>query len=100
MAKKIYIGNLPRAFQSRDLENLFQTFGKVVSAAVVTDRLTGESRGFGFVEMDKDEEALAAIKSLNGKDVQGRALRVDESHDKPRADVRLNDRTPPRGRPY
>jgi RNA recognition motif-containing protein len=84
MAKKIYVGNMSYSTSEATLRSLFATFGEVVSASVVTDRYTGESKGFGFVEMGQDAEAMAAISGLNGREVDGRQLRVNEAHDKPR----------------
>jgi len=84
MAKKIYVGNMSYSTSEGTLRSLFATYGEVVSASVVTDRYTGESKGFGFVEMGQDAEAMAAISGLNGREVDGRQLRVNEAHDKPR----------------
>jgi len=78
----IYVGNLPYTYGNQDLEALFTAHGQVSSARVVMDRETGRSRGFGFIEMPNQTEAEAAIGSLNGMDVQGRALTVNQS--KPR----------------
>src|SRR3954447_1818357 len=80
--KNIYVGNLSWETSSDDLLALFQDHGKVGRAQVVTDRETGRSRGFGFVEMDDDTEAASAIAALNGHQFQGRALTVNEA--KPR----------------
>src|SRR6476646_11829189 len=80
--KNIYVGNLSWETSSDDLLVLFQEHGKVGRAQVVTDRETGRSRGFGFVEMDDDSEAAAAIAALNGQQFQGRPLTVNEA--KPR----------------
>jgi cold-inducible RNA-binding protein len=79
MGKKLYVGNLTYGMTDSDLENLFQPHGKVQSAQVIMDRDTGRSKGFGFVEMDSAEEAQAAINSLNGQEVNGRALTVNEA---------------------
>ena len=81
--KKLYIGNLPWSATEADLRELFTPFGEVLSAAVITDRDTGRSRGFGFVEMDQDA-AAKAIAELDGRDYSGRALRVNEAQDKRR----------------
>jgi len=75
---RIYVGNLPWSTNDNGLKVLFETFGAVKDAKVVTDRDTGKSRGFGFVEMD-DEAAREAIKQLNGQDLDGRALNVNEA---------------------
>ena len=82
MAKKLYVGNLSYDTSDSDLQRLFEEFGTVQSAQVITDRETGRSKGFGFVEMSSDQEAQAAIQALNGKDHGGRALTVNEA--KPR----------------
>ena len=84
MAKKIYVGNLPWSTTEEELKNLFERFGTVVSAKVITDRDTGRSRGFGFVEMEP-QDADSAIEAMNGTEVDGRALRVNEAMErKPR----------------
>ena len=82
MGKKLYIGNLSYDVSSSDLEALLSAHGTVQSAEVIMDRDTGRSKGFGFVEMDSDTEAQAAISALNGQDHGGRALKVNEA--KPR----------------
>lgn len=82
MGKKLYVGNLSYDVNDADLEQLFAQHGSVQSAQVVQDKMTGRSRGFGFVEMASDDEAQAAIAALNGKDYSGRALTVNEA--KPR----------------
>ncbi len=82
MGKKLYVGNLSYDVSSSDLEALLAAHGTVQSAEVITDRNTGQSKGFGFVEMDSDAEAQAAIAALNGQDQGGRALTVNEA--KPR----------------
>ena len=78
----IYVGNLPYTYGNEDLEALFAPYGQVGSARTITDRETGRSRGFGFVEMPDKGQAEEAIRQLNGKDINGRALTVNES--KPR----------------
>ena len=75
----IYVGNLPFSTTSADLEEAFGQYGQVDSAAVIMDRETGRSRGFGFVEMGDDEEARRAIQELDGSDLGGRDLRVNEA---------------------
>ena len=82
MATKLYVGNLAFQTTSEELQELFAQAGTVQSASVVEDRDTGRSRGFGFVEMSSNEEAAAAIDQFNGKEVNGRALKVNEA--KPR----------------
>jgi len=84
MAKKLYVGNLSYGTTDSDLQGMFEEFGSVQSAQVIMDRESGRSKGFGFVEMRNDQEAQAAINALNGKDVDGRALTVNEA--KPRED--------------
>lgn len=76
---KIYVGNLPYEYTDTELNAAFSQHGKVESAQIATDRYTGRSRGFGFVEMSASAEAEAAIKALNGKDMKGRALTVNEA---------------------
>jgi len=79
MATKLYVGNLTYSTTNSTLEALFAPFGEVRSAQVVMDRDTGRSKGFGFVEMSNDQACKAAIDGLNGKDVDGRALTVNEA---------------------
>jgi len=79
MSKKIFVGNLSFETTSKDLETLFAEHGTCESATVVTDRDTGRSRGFGFVEMSSASEADKAISSLNGRDVGGRQINVSEA---------------------
>ena len=79
MSKKLYVGNLGYNVTKNDLEQMFAALGTVNSAQVITDRDTGSSKGFGFVEMASDQEAQAAISSLNGKSVDGRSLIVNEA---------------------
>jgi len=75
----IYVGNLPYSTTDEDLNNLFNAYGAVSSAKVIIDRQSGRSKGFGFVEMDDDNNGSAAIDELNGKDFNGRSLRVSEA---------------------
>jgi RNA recognition motif-containing protein len=82
MGKRLYVGNLSYSVDSSELEQMFSAHGSVQSAEVVSDRMTGRSKGFGFVEMGTDEEAQAAIAALNGQQSNGRALTVNEA--KPR----------------
>ena len=84
MGKKLYVGNLSYDVDSSELEQLFGAHGTVQSAEIISDRMTGRSKGFGFVEMGSDDEAQAAIAALNGQEHQGRALTVNEA--KPRED--------------
>lgn len=81
MAKKLYVGNLPYKVTSDDLRNMFSPHGTVVSATVIEDRMSGRSKGFGFVEMN-DEEADAAMNAMNGQDMEGRKLTVNEARPK------------------
>ncbi len=82
----IYVGNLNWGVTEDDLKTAFEEFGTVTSAKIITDRYSGKSRGFGFVEMSEDAEAKAAIAALNSKDLKGRAIKVNEA--KPRSDNR------------
>jgi RNA recognition motif-containing protein len=86
MGKKLYVGNLSYGVDASALETLFKPHGTVESAAVIADRDTGQSKGFGFVEMSSDGEAQAAIAALNGQDHSGRALTVNEAKPKERRD--------------
>lgn len=79
----IYVGNLSWNLKDQDLSNLFASHGEVVSAKIVTDKFTNRSKGFGFVEMANDEQAQAAIAALNGSEVDGRGIVVNESRPKP-----------------
>src|SRR3954462_15741382 len=82
MGKKLYVGNLSYNVDSSALEQLFGQYGQVVSAQVISDRDTGRSKGFGFVEMSSDEEAQAAIAAMNGQQHEGRTLTVNEARPK------------------
>lgn len=82
MGKKLYVGNLPYSVTSSTLEQLFGEHGTVQSAQVIMDRDSGRSKGFGFVEMGSDQEAQSAISAMNGKEVDGRALTVNEARPK------------------
>lgn len=84
MGNKLYVGNLSYNVGDSELQELFSTFGTVSSAKVITDRDTGRSKGFGFIEMGTNDEANAAIAALNGKEIDGRALTVNEA--KPKTD--------------
>ena len=84
MGKKLYVGNLAYSVTDSDLQTMFGAHGTVQSAQVIMDRDTGRSKGFGFVEMGSDQEAQAAIGALNGQQVEGRSLTVNEA--KPRED--------------
>jgi RNA recognition motif-containing protein len=79
MGKKLYVGNLPYSANEDSLTEFFSTVGAVESARIITDRDSGRSKGFGFVEMATDEEAEKAVSELNGKEMDGRALTVNEA---------------------
>jgi RNA recognition motif-containing protein len=79
----IYVGNLPYSVDDQKLQDLFSQHGTVTSARVITDRFSGDSKGFGFVEMPDNTEANAAIEALNEQDFDGRSIRVNESRPKP-----------------
>lgn len=79
MGKKLYVGNLPYSVSDSDLSQMFEAHGDVQSAQVIMERETGRSKGFGFVEMGSDQEAQAAINALNGQEINGRALTVNEA---------------------
>ena len=79
MAKRLYVGNLPYSTNEDSLKSLFSEAGTVESAKVITDKFSGRSKGFGFVEMATDEEAQNAISTLNGRDLEGRNITVSEA---------------------
>jgi RNA recognition motif-containing protein len=85
----IYVGNLPFDFSDEELREAFADYGEVSSAQVIRDKMSGQSRGFGFVEMPQRSEAEAAIEAVNGRDFKGRSLRVNEARpreERPRSD--------------
>jgi RNA recognition motif-containing protein len=84
----IFVGSLPFSIDEDDLRSSFEVYGEVSSVKVITDKFTGRSKGFGFVEMTNDDEALAAIENLNGATVQGRAIVVNKSEPKPEGERR------------
>ena len=86
MTKKLYVGNLSYNTTEDGLRNLFSGFGPVASAKIIFDRETNNSKGFGFIEMESEEAAKAAIEGTNGQEFDGRQLRVNEAIDKPRRD--------------
>lgn len=82
MSKKIYVGNLPFSATEQDLRELFERHGSIDSVNVITDRETGRARGFAFVEMSEESSASDAIRALDGSDMGGRSLRVNEAQDR------------------
>jgi RNA recognition motif-containing protein len=80
----IYVGNLSHGITEEELRQAFEAFGQVTSVKIITDKFSGESRGFGFVEMPAKAEAEEAINGLNGKDLKGRALNVNEARPRPK----------------
>ena len=82
MAKRLYVGNLSYSTTNASLSELFGEIGEVTSVNLITDRMTGQSRGFAFVEMADDAAATVAVSKLNGRDVDGRALKVEEARPK------------------
>ena len=91
MAKKLYVGGLPYATTDTELKDAFSQAGNVTSAVIIMDKMSGRSKGFGFVEMSSDEEAQKAIDTMNGKDFGGRTLTVNEARpmeERPRRDFR------------
>jgi RNA recognition motif-containing protein len=89
MSKKIYVGNMNYETDEETLKQLFSDFGEVSSIKIIMDQFSGRSKGFAFIEMENDENAIAAINELNGKEVNGRNIKVNEAIDRPR---RNNDR--------
>ena len=92
MGKKIYVGNMNYATTEEQLADLFAQFGNVVSADVIFDRFSGQSKGFGFIEMESEDDAKTAIENLNGRELDGRQLRVNEAKERPAG----GSRRPPR----
>jgi len=93
MAKKLYVGNLSYGTTQQALQDLFSEAGTVASATIIIDRMSGRSKGFGFVEMSTEEEAQKAIDMFNGKEVEGRKLTVNEAKPmEPRGDRSGGDR--------
>jgi len=78
----IYVGNISYSMSEEELQNVFSPFGQVASAKIILDKHTGRSKGYGFVEMTSDTEVEAAINELNGKEVNGRNLKVNKAHPK------------------
>ena len=90
--KKLYVGNLPFSFTEDELKDMFTEFGNVSHVKLITDRETGRSRGFGFVEFEDDAQAEAAIASVNGRDMGGRALIVNEARPQEKRERSFNTR--------
>jgi RNA recognition motif-containing protein len=88
----IYVGNLPWEIQEEDLRKAFEEFGQVASATIIKDKFTNKPRGFGFVEMPEKAEAEAGIKALNGKELKGRPMKVNEAKPKTEGGNRERDR--------
>lgn len=91
MSMNIYVGNLPYGTTDEDIKSLFSEFGEVGSVNIIKDRMTGNSKGFGFVEMENDDAAKKAIEEINGKELQGRNLKVNvarERQERPRQERR------------
>lgn len=91
MAKKIYVGNLNYNTTQDQLGEMFAQFGDVRDVAIIFDRFTNQSKGFGFVEMEEEDAATAAISALNGSELEGRALRVNEARERPPRERRDRD---------
>jgi len=89
---KLYVGNLPYSVDDAGLSSLFSSFGTVKSAKVITDRESGKSKGFGFVEFEKIADAESAADGLNGKEVAGRALTVNEARERPKKEYQGSNR--------
>ncbi len=83
MASKLYVGNLSYNTTEEDLRTLFSSYGAISSLNIINDRDTGRPKGFGFVEMGSEQEARAAINGLNGREVDGRQIKVNEANDRP-----------------
>lgn len=83
MGKKIYVGNINYATTEEQLTDMFAQFGNVTSVDIIVDRFSGQSKGFGFVEMENEGDAVSAIESLDGRELDGRQLRVNEAKERP-----------------
>ena len=88
MSKKIYVGNISYNTTQSDLNEIFNAYGEVVSVNVIEDKFTGRSKGFAFIEMETEESASAAISDLDGAEVDGRTIKVNEAISKPRNNYR------------
>ena len=95
----LYIGNLSREVSEEDLRKAFEAFGQVEAVRVIKDKFTGESRGFGFVEMPAKDEAQSAMDGMNGQELQGRVLSVNEARPRPEGGGRPGGGAPRGGRP-
>lgn len=98
MAKKLFFGNLPYATRDEDLQKAASEFGTVESATIISDRMSGRSKGFGFVEMSTEEEAKQVVEALNGKEIDGRKWIVSEA--RPQEERRDRGDRPNRGGRY
>lgn len=94
MATRIYVGNLPYSATNEQLTNLFSAFGEVSEATIITDRDTGQAKGFGFVQMAQDDAARTAIAQLDGTTLDNRAIRVNEAQARTARNDRTSTRTP------
>lgn len=92
MAKKIYVGNLSTNTKEDNLRTLFSEYGNILSIKIITDHYTGLSRGFGFIEMENESEVRNAISSLNGQELDGQNIKVNEAHDKKEGGFRGGNR--------
>lgn len=81
-SKKIFVGNIAYMAQTADLQTAFEDFGEITQVKIVTDRTTGKSRGFGFIEFASEDQARQALEKMNGQDILGRKIRVSEARDK------------------
>ena len=95
MGKKLFVGGLSWGTDDEQLRQAFEKFGAVEDARVITDRETGRSRGFGFVSFDADDSAMNAMTEMDGSDLDGRSLKVNEAQEKPRNNSRDNSRGAP-----
>lgn len=94
MATRIYVGNLPYSATNEQLTDLFSAFGEVSEATIITDRDTGQAKGFGFVQMTQDDAARSAIAQLDGTTLDNRAIRVNEAQARTARNDRNSDRAP------
>ena len=92
MSKKIYVGNLSYNTSESDINELFSSYGEIVSTKLIEDQFTGRSKGFAFIEMESDDCVMAAISGLNGKEVDGRNIKVNEANDRPKRNNNFRNR--------